>query len=98
MVNQAAIDAWQLRDITCRNYILATNEQGQKKNIYGLFTAREMWLKIETQYASNAADIENNCLTSLYNYKHDPGKFFKQCYFLIFPNAQQTVTASLSFI
>jgi hypothetical protein len=42
--------------------------------VYGLSTAREMWLKIETQYASNAADLEANCLTSLYNFKHDPGK------------------------
>ncbi|EFX80096.1 hypothetical protein DAPPUDRAFT_318963 [Daphnia pulex] len=33
-----------------------------------------MWLKIETQYASNAADLENNCLTSLYNFKYDSGK------------------------
>ncbi|EFX65810.1 hypothetical protein DAPPUDRAFT_264195 [Daphnia pulex] len=57
---QVAIDAWLLRDVTCRNYILSTNEQNQKKNLYGLLTAREMWLKIETQYASNAADLENN--------------------------------------
>ena len=73
VTNQAAIDAWLLRDVTCRNYILATNEQNQKKNLYGLLTAREMWLKIETQYASNAADLENNCLTSLYNFKYDSG-------------------------
>jgi hypothetical protein len=74
VTNQAAIDRWKKRDVTCRNYIMATNEPSQKKNIYGLSTAREMWLKIETQYASNAADLEANCLTSLYNFKHDPGK------------------------
>jgi gag-polypeptide of LTR copia-type len=32
-----------------------------------------MWLKIETQYASNAADLKQNCLASLYNFKNDPG-------------------------
>ncbi|XP_032798408.1 uncharacterized protein LOC116935156 [Daphnia magna] len=53
---------------------MATKEPSQKKNIYGLATGREMWLKIETQYASNAADLEANCLTSLYNFKHDPRK------------------------
>lgn len=74
VTNQAAIDRWKKRDVTCRNYIMVTNEPSQKKNIYGLSTAREMWLKIETQYASNAADLEANCLTSLYNFKHDPGK------------------------
>ena len=74
VTNRAAIDRWKKKDVTCRNYIMATNEPSQKKNIYGLSTAREMWLKIETQYASNAADLEANCLTSLYNFKHDPGK------------------------
>jgi hypothetical protein len=73
VTNQAAIDAWLLRDVTCRNCILATNEQNQKKNLYGLLTAREMWLKIETKYASNAADLENNCLACLYNFKYDSG-------------------------
>ncbi len=71
VTNQTAIDAWLLRDVTYRNFILATNEQNQKKNLYGLLTAREMWLKIETQYALNAADLENNCLTSPYNFKYD---------------------------
>ena len=74
VTNQTAIDRWKKRHVTCRKYIMATNEPSQKKNIYGLSTAREMWLKIETQYASNAADLEANCLTSLYNFKHEPGK------------------------
>ncbi|EFX72374.1 hypothetical protein DAPPUDRAFT_110884 [Daphnia pulex] len=50
---------------------MAANEPSQKKKICGL--AGEMWLKIETQCASNAADVETNCMTSLYNFKHDSG-------------------------
>ena len=73
VTNQAARQLWLLRDVTCRNYILATNEPNQKRNLYGLATAREMWTKIETQYASNASDIETSCLMGIYQIKFDQG-------------------------
>jgi hypothetical protein len=50
VTNQASMDQWKKRDVTCRNYIMATNEPSQKKNIYGLASGREMLLNIETQY------------------------------------------------
>jgi len=73
VTNSIARQSWRQRDVTCRSYILATNEPSQKRNIYGLPTAREMWLKIESQYALNAADIESTCLLTLYHLKHDAG-------------------------
>lgn len=62
-----------MKDVTCRNYILATSEQTQKQTLYGLATAREMWLKIATQYAARADDLEHVYYQQMYDIKYDPG-------------------------
>jgi hypothetical protein len=41
VTNQAAIDAWLLRDVTCGNYILARNEQQSKENPEWTFSLPE---------------------------------------------------------
>ena len=68
------IDAWRLGDVTCRNSILATNEPMQKESLYGCETAREMWMKLRTQYVARADDLEHTYHQQLCDIKHDPGK------------------------
>jgi len=74
ITNQAAIDLWHQKDVSVRNYILATLEQSQKQNLYGIPTAREMWLNISTQYTTRADEIEGQLLQDMWSYKYDPGK------------------------
>ena len=47
---------------------------GQKQNLYGLPTASEMWTKISTLFASQADEIEQQLITSIFSYRYDPGK------------------------
>ena len=74
ITNQAAIDSWHQKDVSVRNYILATLEQSQKQNLYGIPTAREMWLNISTQYTTRADEIEGQLLQDMWSYTYDPGK------------------------
>ena len=78
IANQNAIDAWNQRDVTCRNILLATTEPNQKQNLYGLQTAKMMWDAIAAQYAANADDLETQYVQSLYDFKFDIGitRFF----------------------
>ena len=73
ITNQAAIDNWNQRDVTCRNILLATTDQNQKQNLYGLQTAKMMWDAIAAQYAANADDLETQYVQSLYDFKFDTG-------------------------
>lgn len=73
--NRAEIDTWKQRNTTSKNYILKTNEPDQKRHLYGIAMAREMWQKIETQCDLNAKDIENSCLQRIYAYKYDSDEF-----------------------
>ncbi|KZS10552.1 Uncharacterized protein APZ42_024954 [Daphnia magna] len=72
--NQLEIDAWHLKDVTCRNYILATNKPMQKQSLYGCLTAKEMWRKMQTQYVERADDLEHTYHQQLCDIKHDSGK------------------------
>nr|CAH0110709.1 unnamed protein product [Daphnia galeata] len=74
ITNQAAIDSWHQKDVSVRNYILATLEQSQKQNLYGIPTAREMWLNISTQYTTRADEIEGQLLQDMWSYKYDPAR------------------------
>lgn len=75
ITNQAAIDLWNQQDITIRNAILISIDSSQKQNLYGLPTAREMWLKISTLFAAQADEIEQQLITRIFNYQHNPGLF-----------------------
>ena len=75
--NQADIDAWKMKDITVRNYILATTEPILKQTLYGIPTAREMWLKMANQYAARAGDLEHVYYQHMYDIKYDAGTHFK---------------------
>nr|CAH0098495.1 unnamed protein product [Daphnia galeata] len=74
ITNQANIDAWRMRDITCRNYILATTDQSQKILLYPCTTAREMWVKLTSQHAARADDTIHQRWQELYDYKYDSEK------------------------
>jgi hypothetical protein len=52
ITNQAAIDLWNQKDIIIRNSIFFSIDSNQKQNLYGLPTAREMWVKISTLFAA----------------------------------------------
>ncbi len=78
ITNQAAIDLWNQQDITIRNSILISIDPSQKQNLYGLPTAREMWLKISTLFAAQADEIEQQLITRIFNYQHNPGTFEPQ--------------------
>ncbi len=73
VTNQAAIDSWYHKDVTIRNYILASMEQSQKQNLYGMSSASDMWLKIISLYASRPEDIEHQYIQEMYDYKYDAG-------------------------
>ena len=66
------IEAWKVRDITCRNYILASTHQSQKILLYPCTTAREMWVKLSSQHAARADDPIHQRWQELYDYKYDP--------------------------
>ncbi len=46
----------------------------QKQSLYGCETAREMWMKLRTQYVARADDLEHTYHQQLCDIKHDPGK------------------------
>ncbi|EFX80232.1 hypothetical protein DAPPUDRAFT_244035 [Daphnia pulex] len=73
ITNQAAIDLWNQKDIIIRNSILISIDSSQKQNLYGLPTAREMWVKISTLFAAQADEIEQQLITRIFNYQHNPG-------------------------
>jgi hypothetical protein len=66
-----------MKDITVRNYILATTEPILKQTLYGIPTAREMWLKMANQYAARAGDLEHVYYQHMYDIKYDAGTHFK---------------------
>jgi hypothetical protein len=49
ITNAAQIDAWILRDVTCRTYIFATVTKPMKEGLYCCDTAA-MWTKLDSQY------------------------------------------------
>lgn len=63
-----------MKDITVRNYILATTEPILKQTLYGIPTAREMWLKMANQYAARAGDLEHVYYQQMYDIKYDADK------------------------
>lgn len=73
ITNQAEIGIWTNRDVSCRNIFFATIEADQKRCLYGLSTAKQMWDLITTQYAAKAEDQEHNLHQALYNFKFDKG-------------------------
>ncbi|KAK4017679.1 hypothetical protein OUZ56_033376 [Daphnia magna] len=74
VTNQVDINAWRMRDITCRNYILATTDQSQKILLYPCVTAREMWVKLISQHAARADDTIHQRWQELYDFKYDSEK------------------------
>jgi hypothetical protein len=60
-----------------RNYILATTEPILKQTLYGIPTAREMWLKMANQYAARAGDLEHVYNQQMYDMKYDRRYTFK---------------------
>jgi hypothetical protein len=52
---------------------LISIDPSQKQNLYGLPTAREMWVKISTLFAAQADEIEQQLITRIFNYQHNPG-------------------------
>ena len=62
-----------MKDVIVRNYILPTTEQTMKETLYGLETCREMWTKMENQYAARAEDLEHIYYQELYDIKYDKG-------------------------
>lgn len=74
--NQADITAWKTRDCTARTLIMATQEPSQKQALYGCHTAREMWLKLQTQHVAQAEDLEHALHQQLQDIKYDPGNIY----------------------
>lgn len=73
ITNQAAIDPLNQKDIIIRNSILISIDSSQKQNFYGLPTAKEMWVKISTLFVAQADEIEQQLITRIFNYQHNPG-------------------------
>lgn len=62
-----------MKDVTVQNYILATTDPILKQTLYGISTAREMWLKMANQYAARAGDLEHVYYQQMYDIKYDAG-------------------------
>lgn len=72
ITNAAQIDAWILRDVTCRNYIFATITKPMKEGLYSCDTAAAMWMKLDSQYRLRAAENLHLLWQELYDFTYQP--------------------------
>ncbi|EFX64048.1 hypothetical protein DAPPUDRAFT_267148, partial [Daphnia pulex] len=70
VTNTAEIEAWNLKDVTSRNYIFATLTKPMKESLYSCNTAADMWTKLNNQYQLRAADNLHLLWQSFYDFSH----------------------------
>ena len=73
VTNTAEIEAWNLKDVTSRNYIFATLTKPMKESLYSCGTAADMWTKLNNQYQLRAADNLHLLWQSFYDFSHLSG-------------------------
>lgn len=78
VTNRKEIDAWNLKDVTARNYIFATLAKPMKENLYSCTTAAEMWTRLDTQYRLRAAENLHLLWQSFYDFNYHTGIYQKK--------------------
>lgn len=72
--NMEEIEAWRQRDVDARTYIYSTIKLEQQVSLHGCVTAREMWTRVQTQYAEVAAENTHLLMARFFEYKYQPGQ------------------------
>jgi hypothetical protein len=73
VTNTAEIEAWNLKDVTYRNYIFATLTKPMKESLYSCDTAADMWTRLNNQYQLRAANNLHLLWQSFYDFSHLSG-------------------------
>jgi hypothetical protein len=74
--NQKLIDAWKSKDVHARHYLFATIERQQQNTLYGCQSANDMWVRLTTQHAQNAAENKHLLMQQFFEYKYHPGSHY----------------------
>lgn len=72
ITNQAAIYAWDQKDIDARAIIYCNVEIAHQIPIEGCRTSSEMWDRILLQYAQAVAAYSNLLLARFFEYRYNP--------------------------
>jgi hypothetical protein len=73
VVNQDIIVEWQRRDITARNYLIATIETQQQRSLVNCRSANDMWVRLSTQHIQNAVENQHAMQQQFFEYKYKSG-------------------------
>ena len=74
--NQKLIDAWKSKDVNARHYLFATIERQQQNTLYGCQSANDIWVRLTTQHAQNAAENKHLLMQQFFEYKYHPGSHY----------------------
>ena len=79
--NQKLIDAWKAKDVNARHFLFATIERQHQNTLYGCQSANDMWVRLTTQHAQNAAENKHLLMQQFFEYKNHPGSHYScvQC-------------------
>ncbi|KZS10312.1 Uncharacterized protein APZ42_025252 [Daphnia magna] len=70
--NQKLIDAWKAKNVNARHYLFATIERQHQNTLYGCQSANDMWVRLTTQHAQNAAENKHLLMQQFFEYKYHP--------------------------
>lgn len=72
-MNQLEIENWLQKDVDARTMLYSSIKPEQQAALHGCMTAHEMWTKIQTEYAENAAENEHLLMAKFFDLKFLPG-------------------------
>ncbi|KZR99015.1 Uncharacterized protein APZ42_005303, partial [Daphnia magna] len=70
--NQKFIDAWKAKDVNARHYLFATIKRQHQNTLYGCQSANDIWVRLTTQHAQNAAENKHLLMQQFFEYKYHP--------------------------
>lgn len=73
ITNEAAVKKWKLQDNTAQCFIAATIEQDKLRTLMTCKSARDMWLRLTSQYEQTAAENKYFLQQRFYEYKFQDG-------------------------
>jgi hypothetical protein len=71
--NESAVKKWKLQDNTAQCFIAATIEQDKLRTLMTCKSARDMWLRLTSQYEQTAAENKYFLQQRFYEYKFQDG-------------------------
>ena len=70
ITNKDEIGNWKQRDVTARNFLYATTNTQHQRALVNCKTAREMWVKLSTQYLQKAAENKHLLQDQFFKYEY----------------------------